>query len=133
MLAYADTINEPDVREALALNAWEENRRKEVLSRMAAAYDIPLASEAPYVHPRAAEWAYLVTGYSECIDSFFAFGPFELARRSYLFPPELIDTFEPVMQEECPHILLFTNWAAWHRAKLSWWRRICRGRARTHS
>ncbi|XUW90445.1 ferritin-like domain-containing protein [Burkholderia sp. M6-3] len=124
MAAYAGTISEPDVRDALALNAWEENRHKEVLSRMVAAYGIPLASEAPYVYPKDPEWAYLVTGYSECIDSFFAFGLFEVARRSGLFPPELVETFEPVMQEECRHILLFANWAAWHRAKLSWWRRI---------
>jgi hypothetical protein len=124
MAAYAATLSEPDVRDALALNAWEENRHKEVLSRMVAAYGISLASEAPYVYPRDAEWAYLVTGYSECIDSFFAFGLFEVARRSCLFPPELVETFEPVMQEEYRHILLFANWAAWHRAKLSWWRRI---------
>jgi len=124
MAAYAATIDEPDVRNALALNAWEENRHKEVLSRMVAAYGISLASEAPYVYPRDAEWAYLVTGYSECIDSFFAFGLFEVAQRSGLFPPELIDTFEPVMQEECRHILLFANWVAWHRAQLSWWQRI---------
>ncbi|KAA1010826.1 ferritin-like domain-containing protein [Paraburkholderia panacisoli] len=124
MAAYAATVNEPDVREALALNAWEESRHKEVLTRMVAAYGIPLASEAPYVYPRDAEWAYLVTGYSECIDSFFAFGLFEVARRSGLFPPELVDTFEPVMQEECRHILLFANWVAWHRARLSWWQRI---------
>ncbi|SAK53337.1 hypothetical protein AWB79_02009 [Caballeronia hypogeia] len=124
MAAYAATISEPDVRDALTLNAWEENRHKEVLSRMVGAYGIPLASEAPYVYPGDTEWAYLVTGYSECIDSFFAFGLFEVARRSGLFPPELVDTFEPVMQEECRHILLFANWVAWHRAKLSWWRRI---------
>jgi hypothetical protein len=92
---------------------------------MVAAYGIPLASEAPYVYPKDAEWVYLVTGYSECIDSFFAFGLFEVARRSGLFPPELVDTFEPVMQEKCRHILLFANWAAWHRSRLSWWRRIC--------
>jgi hypothetical protein len=124
MAAYASTLADPDMRAALALNAWEENRHKEVLSRMVAAYGIPLAPEAPYPRPRDTEWAYLVTGYSECIDSFFAFGLFEVARRSGLFPRELVDTFEPVMQEECRHILLFANWLAWHRAKLSWLGRI---------
>jgi hypothetical protein len=124
MAAYASTLADPDMRDALALNAWEENRHKEVLAKMVAAYGIPLAREAAYEFPKDPEWAYLVTGYSECIDSFFAFGLFAVARRSGLFPPELVDTFEPVMQEECRHILLFANWAAWHRAQLPWWRRI---------
>lgn len=124
MAAYAGTVANPDMRCALALNAWEEHRHKEVLSRMVEAYGIPLAPEAPYAWPRDPEWAYLVTGYSECIDSFFAFGLFDVARRSGLFPDELVDTFEPVMQEECRHILLFANWLAWHRAQLSFWRRL---------
>lgn len=124
MAAYARTLSDADMREALALNAWEENRHKEVLSNMVRAYGIRLAPEAAYEYPPDPEWAYLVTGYSECIDSFFAFGLFETARRSGLFPPELVETFEPVMQEECRHILLFANWAAWHRARLPWWRRI---------
>jgi hypothetical protein len=124
MAAYAATLDDPGMRDALALNAWEEHRHKEVLSRMVSAYGIALAPEIPQALPRDPEWAYLVTGYSECIDSFFAFGLFELARRSGLFPQALVDTFEPVMQEECRHILLFANWAAWHRARLPWWRRL---------
>ncbi|WP_167759863.1 ferritin-like domain-containing protein [Massilia horti] len=124
MAAYARTLSDPEMRDALALNAWEENRHKEVLSRMVAAYGIRLAPAAAYIYPKDPEWAYLVTGYSECIDSFFAFGLFELARRSGMFPPALVDTFEPVMQEECRHILLFANWAAWHRTRLPWWRRL---------
>ncbi|MFC0397695.1 ferritin-like domain-containing protein [Paraburkholderia rhizosphaerae] len=124
MAAYASTIDDTDIRDALALNAWEENRHKEVLSRMVRAYGIELANEAPYAYPDDPEWAYLVTGYSECIDSFFAFGLFEVARRSGFFPATLVDTFEPVMQEECRHILLFANWVAWHRANLNWLQRI---------
>jgi hypothetical protein len=123
MAAYAATVKDADMRAAIALNAWEENRHKQVLSKMVQAYGIPLVSEPHFPIPRNAEWAYLCTGYSECIDSFFAFGLFEMARRSGLFPPELVQTFEPVMQDECRHILLFANWIAWHRANLPWWRR----------
>jgi hypothetical protein len=122
--AYATSVADEEVRNALLLNAWEENRHKEVLSNLVRTYKIPLAEEPPYEHPRNLEWAYLVTGYSECIDSFFAFGLFEVARQSGFFPEKLVEAFEPVVQEECRHILLFANWLAWHRANLSWWRRI---------
>lgn len=123
MAAYAEVIKDPDMRDAISRNAWEENRHKEVLSRMVEHYGIKLGIEPPYVEPKDTEWAYLVTGFSECWDSFFAFGLFALAEKAGLFPRELIETFEPVMQEECRHILLFANWLAWHRATMPIWRR----------
>jgi hypothetical protein len=122
--AYAKSVADPDMRATIMQNAWEENRHKEVLSNLVAAYGISLRGEPEFRHPRDPEWAYLVTGYSESIDSFFAFGLFDLARRSGFFPMELVETFEPVMQEECRHILFFANWLTWHRANLPWYRRI---------
>ena len=121
--AFAALVADPLLRSALEMDAGEEARHKVVLSKLVQAYGIELEPEPDYPMPRDAEWAWLVTGYSECIDSFFAFGLFEVARRSGYFPPELVETFEPVMQEETRHILFFVNWAAWHRRTLPWWRR----------
>jgi hypothetical protein len=123
VLGYAKTISDPLLREAIELDGFEEGRHKEVLSNLVEAYGIHLAPEPEYVSPRDPEWAFMVTGFSECIDSFFAFGLFALAKRSGFFPPALVDTFEPVMQEEGRHILFFVNWAAWHRRRLPLWRR----------
>lgn len=116
--SFAATIVEPLLREALEMNGGEEARHKVVLSHLVARYGIKLAPEPAYPAPNDAEWAWLVTGYSECIDSFFAFGLFALAKQSGYFPPELVDTFEPVIQEEARHILFFANWLAWHRRNL---------------
>jgi hypothetical protein len=120
---YAAGVADPLLNRAVALNGFEEGRHKMVLSNLVEAYGIPLAPEPEYRAPRDAEWAFMVTGFSECIDSFFAFGLFALAKRSRFFPLELVESFEPIMQEEARHILFFVNWAAWHWRNLAWWRR----------
>jgi len=120
---YAALQSDPLVKQAIELNAFEGGRHKHVLSNLVTAYGIALAPEPEYVTPKDPEWAFMVTGYSECIDSFFAFGLFEAAKRSGFFPAELVDTFEPVIQEEGRHILFFANWVKWHRRTMPFWRR----------
>jgi hypothetical protein len=120
---YAATIQDPLLREAVTMDAGEEARHRLVLGKMVEFYGIKLAAEPDYPPPPDPELAFLQTGYGECFDSFFAFGLFELARRSGFFPPELVETFEPVIQEECRHILFFVNWRLWHRRQLPWYRR----------
>lgn len=121
--AFAATVRDPDLKAALLHMAGEERRHRDVLSRLTAAYGIPMQPDAEYKVPKDAEWAFMVTGYSECMDSFFAYGLFEMASRSGYFPPELVETFEPVIQEEGRHILFFMNWVAWHKATMPLWRR----------
>ncbi len=121
--SYGEQIQDPLLAKAVELNAFEESRHKHVLANLVQAYGIVLAPEPEYIKPRDAEWAFMVTGYSECIDSFFAFGLFETAKRSGFFPPELVDTFEPVIHEEGRHILFYVNWVAWHRRNLPFWKR----------
>jgi hypothetical protein len=81
---YARSIEDPLLREAVTMNGAEEARHKVVLSRLVQAYGIELAPEPPYPAPKDALRAWMLTGYSECIDSFFAFGLFEVARESSL-------------------------------------------------
>jgi hypothetical protein len=111
------------LQEAVMMNAFEESRHKQVLANMVEFYGITLQPEPQYPVPGDAEWAFMVTGYSECIDSFFGFGLFDLAKSSGFFPNELVETFEPVMREEGRHILFFVNWVAWWRRNMPWWRR----------
>jgi len=123
VLSYGEKVTDPLLQQAIELDGFEEGRHKEVLSNLVQAYGIRLAPEPEYFSPRDPEWAFMVTGFSECIDSVFAFGLFSLAKRSGFFPLPLVDTFEPVMQEEGRHILFFVNWVAWHRRNLPLWRR----------
>lgn len=121
---YSNTVKDPLLHDALNMDGAEEARHKVVLSKLVEAYGIALQPEPEYLVPADPEWGWLVTGYSECIDSFFAFGLFESAKRTGYFPEELVDTFEPVIQEEARHILFFANWVAWYRRQLPWWRRL---------
>ena len=124
VMAYLDCVDDPLLKRAIEMDGFEEARHKRVLHNLVEAYGIKLAPEPPYPAPRDGEWAFMTIGYSECIDSFFAFGLFALAKNSGYFPPELVETFEPVMQEEARHILFFRNWVAWHRTRLPLWRKI---------
>lgn len=121
--SYAQQLPGGLLREAVEMDAFEEGRHKVVLGNMVRFYGIDLAPEPEYRRPRDPEWAFMVTGYAECIDSFFGFGLFELAARSGFFPPPLVATFDPVMREEGRHILFFVNWVSWWRRNMPWWRR----------
>jgi hypothetical protein len=123
MQAIAESTADALIREALARIAFEERRHKEVIEVMLRHYGIAVEDEPAYVPSRSPTWAYLRTGYGECFDSFFAFGLFKLAHDSGFFPPELVDVFEPVIQEEARHILFFANWVAYMRVHTPHWKR----------
>jgi hypothetical protein len=111
--------SEPDpvLAEAIALQGYEEGRHAAVLRLLTTHYGIPVKPFDEPKPPAKPLWAFLSTGYGECLDSFFAFGLFALGKRSQYFPMELIDVFDPIMQEEARHILFIVNWAAYLRAR----------------
>lgn len=121
--AFADQERDPLIREVVELNVFEERRHKEVLDHMLRFYRIETDPEPHIPPPADAELGYLQTGYGECLDSFFSFGLFRLARVSGFFPPDLVEVFDPIVQEEARHILFFVNWAAYTQARRPLWQR----------
>lgn len=111
--AMADVERDPVLREAIAMQAYEEERHARLLEHLLAFYDIPVP-DAAAERPRNPEWGFMRMGYGECFDSFFAFGLFRVASDTGFFAPDLVRVFDGVMQEEARHILFFTNWAS-HR------------------
>jgi hypothetical protein len=118
----AEAEQDPTLRDAIALQAYEESRHAALLESMLARYGIPVPDGEPE-RPRDAEWGFLRMGYGECFDSFFAFGLFRFAADSGLFPGPLVARFDGVMQEEARHILFFTNWVAYRRLRLPFHRK----------
>ncbi len=115
--AMAEIEPDPTLREAIALQAYEEERHARLLEGLLAFYEIPIPDEAPS-WPRDPEWGFVRMGYGECFDSFFAFGLFRLAQETGFFPPALVQIFDGVMQEEARHTLFFANWAAYRTGRL---------------
>lgn len=115
--AMADEERDPLLREAVAMQAFEEERHARLLDLLLGHYGIAYP-DAQAEAPRDAEWGFVRMGYGECFDSFFAFGLFRVAADTGFFPRPLVQIFDGVMQEEARHILFFSNWAAYHGVRL---------------
>ncbi len=110
---YATRVRDPLLREAIALQGAEELRHAALLSTLAARYEIRVAERPSAQHHADPEQAFVDLGYGECIDSFFAFGLFEVARQSGFVPKPLLDVVEPILAEEARHIVFFVNWESY--------------------
>lgn len=117
VMAEAEHETDPVLREAVALQGYEEARHARLLEIMLAHYGIPYPDE-PADEPDDPEWGFLRMGYGECFDSFFAFGLFRFAADTGFFPPSIVRVFDGVMQEEARHILFFSNWTAYRQVSL---------------
>jgi hypothetical protein len=116
--AYAAQESPPLLREAVALQGYEETRHAALLDTLVKRYAIDVDPGPEQPLPTNLEAAFMRTGYGECIDSFFAFGMVALARDTEFLPHALLDVLEPIVQEEVRHILFLVNWVAYKRRQL---------------
>ena len=107
--AFAQTIADPLIREAIAVQGVEETRHGRLMTYVLDRYGID-AKLLPIADAPATRDDFCIFGFGECTDSFIGFGAFALARQRKLFPDELLDIFENVLWEEARHITFFMNW-----------------------
>jgi hypothetical protein len=113
--AFAKTLTDPLIREAVALQGFEEDRHAQMIGTLVERYGLP--AEMSDQLPAPTKRAFIDFGYNECLDSFFGFGVFRLAREARALPDALISLFTRVLHEEARHITFFVNWIAYDRIR----------------
>lgn len=112
--AMAEHEPDPEMAEAIALQAFEEERHSILVAALTDNYGIGV-TRRPLPRPSDPAWAFRCSGWGEMVDSFVAFGLFALAQSEEIVPKELVELFDLVMQEEARHILFFENWRLYRR------------------
>ena len=115
--AFAPMIEDPAMREAVAVQGYEEVRHAELLRVMIARYGVEIEEKEPDPLPQDIETAFIDFGFGECLDSFLGFGAFKIARQSQFLPEPMFEIFETLMYEETRHIVFFINWMAWRETQ----------------
>jgi hypothetical protein len=114
---YSATVQDPLIREAIALQGREEARHGRVIEYLIDRYSIHLPVKPERTIPANLEPEFIKFGYGECFDSFFAFGLFEIARQAGLMPEAFFTIFDPVLDEEARHMVFFINWIAYKQVQ----------------
>jgi hypothetical protein len=111
--AFAQTISDPLLRDAIALQGLEETRHFRLIKFLIDRYNIPIAQPSEPVIPNNIQTAFIDFGFGECLDSFLAFGMFGIARHSGYMPEAFFHIFDPILDEEARHIMFFINWVTY--------------------
>lgn len=118
--AFTETVADPVLKDALALQGREETRHAQLIRVMIEKYGLD-APERPMEDIGAdIETRFKDFGFGECLDSFLGFGLFKIAWQSEFLPREMLQIFETLMYEETRHIVFFVNWMAYTEARRGW-------------
>src|SRR6267154_2706297 len=124
--AFTETVADPVLREALALQGREETRHARLIRVMIEKYGLDAAERPLEDISEDIETRFKDFGFGECLDSFLGFGLFKIALQSEFLPKEMLRIFDTLMYEETRHIVFFVNWMAYRqvqRRRGARWRR----------
>ena len=118
--AFTQTVSDPVLKAALALQGEEETRHANLIRVMIDRYGLD-APERPMENLGSdIETRFKDFGFGECLDSFLGFGLFKIAWQAEFLPREMLQIFETLMYEETRHIVFFINWMAYTEARRGW-------------
>ncbi|MGH7002268.1 MAG: hypothetical protein ACREEA_12265, partial [Stellaceae bacterium] len=123
---FTETVDDPVLKEAVALQGFEEARHADLIRVMIKRYGIDVQEHALDPLPADIATAFKDFGFGECVDSFLGFGVFKIARQSGFLPESMFAIFDRLMYEETRHIVFFVNWMAYNearRGRAAGWRR----------
>ena len=115
--AFTETVTDPVLKEAIALQGFEEARHAKLIGVMITKYGIDAAERPLEDVTDNVETRFRDFGFGECMDSFLGFGVFKIAMQSQFLPKEMFQIFETLMYEETRHIVFFVNWMAYAQAQ----------------
>jgi hypothetical protein len=115
--AFADTLTDPLIREAVAMQGIEESRHARIMTELIERYALP-ARDIEVVVGAPVKDDFVVFGYEECVDFFMGAGLYRLATQLDIFPANLVSFFEEVLFEEARHVTFFINWFRYEEARL---------------
>ncbi len=115
--AMANTIDDPEIRAAIALQGEEEARHARLIECLIRHYNLQVEEPPAPILPKNITQAFTDFGFGECLDSFFAFGMFGLARQAKYLPESMFTLFDPILHEEARHIVFFINWITYVQAQ----------------
>src|SRR5688500_3925016 len=118
--AFTETVTDPVLKEALALQGQEETRHAKLIRVMVDSYGLD-APERPIGDLGAGiETSFKDLGFGECFDSSVGLGRCKIAWQSEFLPREIMQIFAMLMYEETRHIVFFINWMAYTEAREGW-------------
>jgi len=107
--AFAQTLEDPVIREAVALQGYEETRHARLMQHVLDRYGIDAPDFQTPPAPATRD-DFVLFGYGECTDSFLGFGAFALASKKQLFPESILSIVDQILYEEARQITFFVNW-----------------------
>jgi hypothetical protein len=114
--AFAQTLDDPKIREAVALQGIEETRHARLMEHFIERYGLT-AREVDISAGNPVKDQFVVFGYEECVDFFMGAGLLRLATQLDIFPANLVAIFDSVLVEEARHVTFFINWFRYEEAR----------------